>query len=136
MNIKNEIIEFINAEESNGALLITGQWGCGKSYLVKKIVKDLDEEGQYAIAVVSLFGVDSIASLNATVRNTYLEFCSSVFGKKAQKVFGTIKKVANESAKITAAAMPESVAASAVSMGVSSALSFNPLSSLILLGLS
>lgn len=128
MNIKNEIIEFINAEESNGALLITGQWGCGKSYLVKKIVKDLDEEGQYAIAVVSLFGVDSIASLNATVRNAYLEFCSSVFGKKAQKVFGTIKKVANESAKITAAAMPESVAASAVSMGVSSALSFNPLS--------
>ena len=128
MNIKNEIIEFINAEESNGALLITGQWGCGKSYLVKKIVKDLDEEGQYAIAVVSIFGVDSIASLNATVRNAYLEFCSSVFGKKAQKVFGTIKKVANESAKITAAAMPESVAASAVSMGVSSALSFNPLS--------
>lgn len=128
MNIKNEIIEFINAEESNGALLITGQWGCGKSYLVKKIVKDLDEEGQYAIAVVSLFGVDSIASLNATVRNAYLEFCSSVFGKKAQKVFGTIKKVANESAKITAAAMPESVAGSAVSMGVSSALSFNPLS--------
>lgn len=128
MNIKNEIIEFINAEESNGALLITGQWGCGKSYLVKRIVKDLDEKGQYAIAVVSLFGVDSIASLNATVRNAYLEFCSNVFGKKAQKVFGIIKKVANESAKITAAAMPESVAASAVSMGVSSALSFNPLS--------
>ena len=56
-----------------------------------------------------------------------MEFTSGVFGKKAQKIYGTLKKVATDSASITAAALPESAAASAVSMGVSSVLSFNPL---------
>ena len=40
MNIKNEIVEFINSDESNGALLITGNWGCGKSYLAKNIINE------------------------------------------------------------------------------------------------
>ena len=43
MNIKNEIREFINADENNGALLITGSWGCGKSYLVKSLVNDFNQ---------------------------------------------------------------------------------------------
>ena len=38
MDIRNEIVEFINTDESNGALLITGHWGCGKTHLVKALV--------------------------------------------------------------------------------------------------
>lgn len=127
MLIENELNLFIRSEENNGALLITGEWGCGKSYLIKKYVDDLNSKKEFAIAVISLFGVDNIASLNAKVRDAYLEFTSSVFGKKAQRIYGTLKKVAIDSAKITAAALPDSTAASAVSMGVSSVLSFNPL---------
>ena len=36
MLIENELNLFIRSEENNGALLITGEWGCGKSYLIKK----------------------------------------------------------------------------------------------------
>ena len=43
MNIKNEIIEFINFDENNGALLITGSWGCGKSYLVKSLITEFNQ---------------------------------------------------------------------------------------------
>ena len=126
MLIEKELALFINNEENNGALLITGKWGCGKSYLIKKCVNDLSTQ-KNAIAVISLFGIENIASLNAKVRNSYLEFTSDIFGKKAQKILGTLKKVATDSASITAAALPQSAAASAVSMGVSSILSFNPL---------
>lgn len=127
MLIENELNLFIKSEENNGALLITGKWGCGKSYLIKKCVNDFNSKNKYAIAIISLFGVDNIASLNTKVRDAYLEFTSGIFGKKAQKIYGTLKKVATDSANITAAALPESAAASAVSMGVSSVLSFNPL---------
>ena len=33
MGIKEEILTFIRREEETGALLITGKWGSGKSYL-------------------------------------------------------------------------------------------------------
>lgn len=127
MLIENEFNIFIESEENNGALLITGKWGCGKSYLIKKCVNELNDQGKYAIAVISLFGIDSIASLNLKVRDAYLEFTSDIFGKKAQKVYNTLKKVAIDSANIAAAALPDSAAASAVSLGVSSVLSFDPL---------
>lgn len=126
MLIEYELNQFIGSAENNGALLITGKWGCGKSYLIKKCVNDLNTQ-KYAIAVISLFGIDNIASLNTKVRDAYLEFTSGIFGKKAKKIYGTLKKVATDSANITAAALPESAAASAVSMGVSSVLSFNPM---------
>ena len=99
--------------------------GLRKILLDQKVCK---QQKEYAIAIISLFGVDNIVSLNLKVRDAYLEFASSVFEKKARKIFYNLKKVAIDSAKITAAAIPESVAASAVSMGVSSILSFNPMS--------
>ena len=85
MVIENEINLFIKSEENNGALLITGKWGCGKSYLIKECASDLEVKDHYAIAIISLFGVDTIATLNKKVRNAYLEFASGVFGKKARK---------------------------------------------------
>lgn len=127
MDVKNEIIEFINSEENNGALLITGKWGCGKSYLVKNIVKEFNENNEYAIAVISLFGIDSVAMLNERIKDEYLELNSGLLGKTARKAYKVLRKLANESSKITAAALPESVAASAISTGVSSVISFDPL---------
>ena len=54
-----------------------------------------------------------------------MEFVSGAFGKKAQKVYDALKKVATDGAKITAAALPDSPTASAISMGMSSVLSLN-----------
>ena len=58
MDVRKEIMEFISRKEKNGALLLTGKWGCGKSYLIKKCVNDLNTQ-KNAIAVISLFGIDS-----------------------------------------------------------------------------
>jgi len=127
MDMKKEIEEFIKTKEHNGALLVTGKWGCGKSYLIKEIINEFNTKRKYAVSVISLFGVDNITVLNERVKEAYLELNSSFLGKNARNVYKILKKLAKESASITAAALPESVAASAISTGVSSVLSFNPL---------
>ncbi|MBQ9167118.1 MAG: hypothetical protein IJX67_01755 [Oscillospiraceae bacterium] len=128
MDIRQEIQEFVSANDNNGALLLTGKWGCGKSYLVKHLVEEINKQNDFAVAIVSLFGINSVEMLHARVKDEYLELSSGLLGNVARKAYGLIQKIATEGAKITAAAMPESVAASAVSTGVSSIFSLDPLS--------
>ncbi len=128
MDIKEEIIEYIKTKESNGALLITGKWGCGKSYILKKIVEQFNSGKEYAVAIISLFGIDSVAALNDRVKAEYLEHNSNFLGKTAIKAYKSLGKVAKTSCTVVSSAMPESAIASAISSGVSSVVSFNPLS--------
>ena len=126
MEAKKEILDFINTNETNGALLVTGNWGCGKSYIIKGIADDLNKDVKYAVVVVSLFGIDSIASVNVRVKDAYLEVNSSLLGNSARKVYKAMAKIAKESAAICAAASPDSPTAAAISAGTSSVASLNP----------
>ena len=74
MNIKEEILDYINCNQVTGALLLTGPWGCGKSYLIKEIARELNENKQAAIAVISLFGLDSVSAINKRVKDEYNTF--------------------------------------------------------------
>ena len=74
MDIQGEILDYINRNETTGALLLTGKWGCGKSYLVKEIAEDQEKDKKAAMAIVSLFGLDSIAAINKSVKDKYLGF--------------------------------------------------------------
>ena len=44
MDIRKEIESYLNCKEATGALLLTGEWGCGKSYLIKEIAKEFSEK--------------------------------------------------------------------------------------------
>ena len=68
MNIENEIIDYIDRVEVNGALLLSGKWGCGKTYTIRHVCKRINKrnsnsEHKTIIVLVSLFGIDSIKSL-------------------------------------------------------------------------
>lgn len=127
MNIREEIKDYLRGYDNCGALLLTGSWGSGKSRLIKDMIADLIKEESYAIAMISLFGIDDSALLNERVRDKYLEETSMLWGESARKTFRALHKVAAASAKITAAALPASSAAAAVAAGVSSVSSFSPL---------
>ena len=46
--------------ESTGALMVSGEWGCGKTYHIEKvIIPTLRQEGWNPVKV-SLFGIESV----------------------------------------------------------------------------
>ena len=123
MDIKEEILTFINREEETGALLITGKWGSGKSYYIKGLAKKLNDNKREYLCVISLFGIDSVASLVKAVKECYLEANSTIFTKTARKIGKVVGKTVDSGLKVAEAATGGNVAVSATQKGFSSVLS-------------
>lgn len=71
--ITDSVINYIKMNNS-GALLITGNWGCGKTYYMKETVlpaikKNLDRN----IVIVSLFGLNSLNEIPERFFYAYLD---------------------------------------------------------------
>ena len=74
MNTEVEILEFLKTKENTGALLLTGQWGCGKSYLVKKLAEKLNTKtSNYHMSIISLFGIDTIPYIALTLTTIFIQ---------------------------------------------------------------
>lgn len=125
MNIESEILDYINCNENTGALLLTGPWGCGKSYLMKQIAKDLNQEKAAAIAVISLFGLDSISAINKRVKDEYISLKLGTLGKSARKLSKKIAILVKDGLAVAGSAAPGVTGLAAASQGLSSALSYD-----------
>lgn len=105
MDLIEELKNYCDINNPVGALMISGEWGCGKTYLIKTkfipLVKDT-----YVFVCVSLFGIDSLDTLKVEVKKKWLEKASELDklnGTKVSKVtdsykkiFGTIKDILPE----------------------------------------
>ena len=101
MNLIEELKNYCAINNPVGALMLSGEWGCGKTYLIKTkfipLVKDT-----YVFVCVSLFGIDSLDKLRVEVKKKWLEKASEFdklngtkFSKVAdsyRKIYGTIKE--------------------------------------------
>ncbi len=57
--------------ESTGALMVSGEWGCGKTYHIEKVViPALQEEGWNPVKV-SLFGIESVNEIPLRIADNY-----------------------------------------------------------------
>lgn len=120
MDVREEIMEFISRQEKNGALLLTGKWGCGKTYLIRQIREDLNKGEQYAVVIVSLFGIDSIQGVARKVKEGVFKIMMGFeeqdeeksWGKKAKSVLSSVTAVLGEFSNYA--------------KGVNTALSINP----------
>lgn len=126
MNFKKELEDYLSYPDSVGALLVTGEWGCGKSFCIKQHVNRLNLEGKYAIAIVSLFGIDSVALLHETIKNKYFSLTSNLLGENTRKGLGLIKSVASTAHDFVTAIDPEAKALPTLS-AATAILSFDPL---------
>lgn len=82
------IKNYLENDKTRSAIMLTGAWGCGKSYYIQNILTNtLNTKGQ-DIVVVSLYGVRTLAELNKSI---YLELRT----KKAVKVISTGHKKKN-----------------------------------------
>ena len=104
MNLIEELKSYCDINNPVGALMLSGEWGCGKTYFIKKFIKSVKDK--YVFVCISLFGIDSLDKLRVEVKKKWLEKASELDklnGTKVskiadlyKKVFGTIKEVLPE----------------------------------------
>lgn len=79
MSTLNELIYYCNETDPIGALMLTGEWGCGKTYLIEKeLTRALEDT--HVIVRISLFGVDNIKAIHQAVRQKWIEACMPILG--------------------------------------------------------
>lgn len=119
MNLQNEILNYIDSNENNGALLVTGNWGCGKSHMIREISSEVNKGNETIIVSVSLFGIDSVEGLNKKVKESVLHTC---FDNNGNDGFSGKIATWKEKGKNLTAALGEIIP---VFKGVHAALSLN-----------
>lgn len=67
MDLIEELKNYCAIENPVGALMLSGEWGCGKTHFIKK--KFIEEiKDKYVCVCVSLFGIDSLDNLRVEVK--------------------------------------------------------------------
>lgn len=76
MGTLEELVDYCNENEPVGALLLTGEWGCGKTYF---ITHDLAEKikNDAVILRVSLFGITSVSEVDKAFKKVG---CKNIWG--------------------------------------------------------
>lgn len=76
MNTLEELAYYCNEAEPVGALLLTGEWGCGKTYLIENELREEVKETAVVLRI-SLFGIASPEDIHAAVKGAWFEqFCT------------------------------------------------------------
>ena len=78
MDTLNELIRYCEEPEPVGALLLTGEWGCGKTYLIEHSLKE-KLHNTHIIVRISLFGIDSVNIFHANVKSQWILSCGGFF---------------------------------------------------------
>lgn len=96
MSTLDELIHYCNEPDPMGALMLTGEWGCGKTYLIKHDLTNALKD-THIIVRVSLFGMSSSKALRDTIRHRWFETCLPILGsvEKAKNRTGGIFKAFN-----------------------------------------
>lgn len=68
MDTKAEIEYYLKQAKPNGALMIKGDWGCGKTFFLKGIRDEYNKGNEYAIVLVSLFDISSFETLDKKIK--------------------------------------------------------------------
>lgn len=97
MSTLSELEYYCHEENSFGALMFTGEWGCGKTYLIEHELADrLGED--FIIIRISLFGESSVESINRKVQKAYFQEVMLNVGGNVEELVKTIPGVTDERA--------------------------------------
>ena len=95
MDLIEELKNYCDINNPVGALMISGEWGCGKTYLINTKFIPL-VKNKYVFVCVSLFGIDSLDALRVEVKKKWLEKASELDklnGTKVSKITDSYKKI-------------------------------------------
>ena len=76
------IKHYLEKDQTHTAIMLTGEWGSGKTYYVEKILTPfLREEGENRCVVISLYGLESISDIS---KNIYMELRMKALEKESE----------------------------------------------------
>lgn len=85
MNVLDELIYYCKESQPAGALMLTGEWGCGKTYLTENELKNSLKDSHVLIRI-SLFGLESISDVKTEVKKCWFnEFVNQTSPIKFEK---------------------------------------------------
>lgn len=102
MDILEELKYYCEEEKPAGALMLTGEWGCGKTYYLENVLKTALKD-THVLLRISLFGMASVEDIKNEVKRSWLSAFTNrknVEVKKNEKIrrFGRgAKNVADKS---------------------------------------
>lgn len=97
MSTLNELEYYCHEENSFGALMFIGEWGCGKTYLIEHELADRLGEG-FIVIRISLFGESSIESINRKVQKAYFQEVMLNMGGNVEELVKVVPGVTDKKA--------------------------------------
>lgn len=87
-DISSYLLKYIEYKDPQYAVMITGGWGCGKTFFIKdwKIRVEAIKGKRYKPMYISLYGMHSLNELRANINRQLHPFLASTFVKNAKKV--------------------------------------------------
>lgn len=90
MDTLDELKVFCNEVQPVGALMLTGEWGCGKTYLIENILKE-ELKDTHVLLRISLFGMDTIEEIKNEVKKRWI-YEKIHLSDQESKIVDNIKK--------------------------------------------
>ena len=87
MNTLDELLYYCNEPEPVGALLLSGEWGCGKTYLINHELKSA-LQAKAIVLRISLFGITLPDEIHTSIKNAWVEEYIKLkgLGEMAEKI--------------------------------------------------
>lgn len=110
MDTIEELKYYCDEPQPVGALMLTGEWGCGKTYLLNNVLTETLKD-THIILRISLFGIESIEEVRKEVKRCWLYAFTeskepiSGMSEKVKKVGSVVKTFAEKGAEF----LPESI---------------------------
>lgn len=104
MDTLEELKYYCDEPQPVGALMLTGEWGCGKTYLLNNSLSNALKDKCVCLRV-SLFGMASIEEVKKEVKQCWLRTVAELntpasgWAEKAQKYTGVFKTVVDKGAE-------------------------------------
>lgn len=89
-HIENYLDLYLEREDVEYATLLTGKWGCGKTFFIRNYIEKRSNDNRYKFIYVSLFGLKDIPSVNDAI----FEELHPILSHKSIKFAGGILKSA------------------------------------------
>lgn len=89
--LNNYILHYLKKDKTQTAIMLTGEWGSGKTYYIEKVLVPFLKDNKATSVVVSLYGLDDISMISKSI---YMELRMSTLGGKHSEPVTTGKVIA------------------------------------------